>query len=145
MKLRLAFLTVLIFAISCTSNRLSDHSSVLDEVDPFIGTGFHGHTFPGATTPHGMVQLSPDTRTTGWDACAGYHYSDSSIIGFSHTHLSGTGIGDLEISFLCHLLVIRRSFRVRQRTPQLGYRSDFKESKNGLRRDIIVFSWIVMG
>ena len=63
-------------------------------VNVFIGTGGHGHTFPGATLPHGMVQLSPDTRLIGWDACSGYHYSDSTIIGFSHTHLSGTGIGD---------------------------------------------------
>ena len=63
-------------------------------VNPFIGTDGHGHTFPGATTPFGMVQLSPDTRTEGWDACSGYHYSDSSIIGFSQTHLSGTGIAD---------------------------------------------------
>lgn len=63
-------------------------------VNPFIGTGGHGHTFPGATVPYGMVQLSPDTRTEGWDASSGYHYSDTSIIGFSHTHLSGTGIGD---------------------------------------------------
>src|SRR5437764_5908251 len=60
-----------------------------------IGTGGHGHTYPGATVPFGFVQLSPDTRTEGWDACAGYHYSDSSILGFSHTHLSGTGCGDL--------------------------------------------------
>ncbi|MEM8527443.1 MAG: GH92 family glycosyl hydrolase [Bacteroidota bacterium] len=64
-------------------------------VDPFIGTGFHGHTFPGATLPFGMIQLSPDTRLPGWDASSGYHYSDSTIYGFSHTHLSGTGIGDL--------------------------------------------------
>lgn len=63
-------------------------------VDPFIGTGGHGHTFPGATMPFGMVQLSPDTRLTGWDGCSGYHYSDSLIYGFSHTHLSGTGISD---------------------------------------------------
>ena len=66
-----------------------------DFVDHMIGTGFHGHTFPGATTPYGMVQLSPDTRTEGWDACSGYHYSDTSILGFSHTHLSGTGCADL--------------------------------------------------
>ena len=65
------------------------------EVDPFIGTGFHGHTFPGATTPFGLVQLSPDTRTEDWDACSGYHYSDDAILGFSHTHLSGTGCADL--------------------------------------------------
>ncbi len=62
--------------------------------DPLIGTGGHGHTFPGASAPFGMVQLSPDTRVEGWDACAGYHYSDSTILGFSHTHLSGTGIPD---------------------------------------------------
>src|SRR6186713_336930 len=63
-------------------------------VDPFIGTGGHGHTYPGATVPFGMVQLSPDNGTQGWDWCSGYHYSDSMIAGFSHTHLSGTGIGD---------------------------------------------------
>jgi predicted alpha-1,2-mannosidase len=68
--------------------------SVLKQVDPFIGTGFHGHTFPGATVPFGMVQLSPDTRTSGWDACGGYYDADTEIWGFSHTHLSGTGIGD---------------------------------------------------
>lgn len=63
-------------------------------VNPFIGTAGHGHTFPGAIVPFGMVQLSPDTRLTGWDGCSGYHYSDSRIYGFSHTHLSGTGISD---------------------------------------------------
>lgn len=63
-------------------------------VDPFIGTGGHGHTYPGATVPFGMVQLSPDNGTEGWDWCSGYHYSSDSIAGFSHTHLSGTGIGD---------------------------------------------------
>src|ERR1044072_3597307 len=64
-------------------------------VNPMIGTGGHGHTFPGATVPFGMVQLSPDTRIDGsWDGCSGYHYSDSVIYGFSHTHLSGTGCSD---------------------------------------------------
>ncbi|MFN8286629.1 MAG: GH92 family glycosyl hydrolase [Chitinophagales bacterium] len=63
-------------------------------VDPFVGTGGHGHTFPGPTMPFGMVQLSPDTRLTGWDGCSGYHYSDKVIYGFSHTHLSGTGCSD---------------------------------------------------
>ncbi len=63
-------------------------------VDPFIGTGGHGHTYPGSTLPFGMVQLSPDTRLEGWDGCSGYHYTDSIIYGFSHTHLSGTGIAD---------------------------------------------------
>jgi predicted alpha-1,2-mannosidase len=64
-------------------------------VNPFIGTGGHGHTYPGATIPFGFMQLSPDTRLDGWDGCGGYHYSDSVIFGFSHTHLSGTGVSDL--------------------------------------------------
>lgn len=64
-------------------------------VNPFIGTGGHGHTFPGATLPFGMVQLSPDTRIdNSWDGASGYHYSDTTIYGFSHTHLSGTGVSD---------------------------------------------------
>ena len=63
-------------------------------VDPFIGTGGHGHTYPGAVRPFGMVQLSPDTRYDGWDACSGYFYTDTTVYGFSHTHLSGTGIPD---------------------------------------------------
>lgn len=63
-------------------------------VNPFIGTGGHGHTYPGASMPFGMIQISPDTRLEGWDGCSGYHYSDSLIYGFSQTHLSGTGIPD---------------------------------------------------
>jgi predicted alpha-1,2-mannosidase len=70
-------------------------------VNPFIGTGGHGHTYPGASLPFGMVQLSPDTRLTGWDGCSGYHYSDSIIYGFSHMHLSGTGVPDY-----CDILVM---------------------------------------
>ncbi len=64
-------------------------------VDPFIGTGGHGHVYPGATVPFGMVQLSPDQGRNGWDWVSGYHWEDSVLVGFSHTHLSGTGIGDL--------------------------------------------------
>ncbi|MEO9871060.1 GH92 family glycosyl hydrolase [Ekhidna sp.] len=79
---------ILPIIISC------NEKTSFDYVDPFIGTGGHGHTFPGATRPFGMVQLSPDTRLTGWDGCSGYHYSDSVVYGFSHTHLSGTGVSD---------------------------------------------------
>ncbi len=79
------------FILSCDD---SNKKLPIDFVNPFIGTGAHGHTYPGATVPFGAVQLSPDTRTGNWDACSGYHYSDSSIIGFSHTHLSGTGCID---------------------------------------------------
>ncbi len=70
-------------------------------VNTFIGTGGHGHTYPGATVPFGMVQLSPDTRLEGWDGCGGYHYDDSYIYGFSHTHLNGTGVPDL-----CDILIM---------------------------------------
>ncbi len=70
-------------------------------IDPFIGTGGHGHTFPGAAVPYGMVQVSPDSGKQGWDWCSGYHQSDTVIAGFTHTHLSGTGIGDL-----CDILVM---------------------------------------
>lgn len=71
------------------------HSQSANVSLPLVGTDAHGHTYPGATVPFGMVQLSPDTRTDGWDGCSGYHYSDSVILGFSHTHLSGTGAGCL--------------------------------------------------
>lgn len=60
-----------------------------------IGTGGHGHVFLGANVPFGFVQLGPTQHTRGWDWCSGYHYSDSVLVGFSHLHLSGTGVGDL--------------------------------------------------
>ena len=82
------FLPLLFITSFCSSQKLTKY------VDPFLGTGGHGHTYPGATVPFGMVQLSPDNGTEGWDWCSGYHYSSDSIAGFSHTHLSGTGIGD---------------------------------------------------
>lgn len=85
------FLLLTILFISFFLNAQNYHQYV----NPFIGTGGHGHTFPGATLPYGMVQLSPDTRIDGsWDGCSGYHYSDSVIYGFSHTHLNGTGVSD---------------------------------------------------
>jgi len=80
---------------------LYPHVNLTKYVNPFIGTGGHGHTYPGASLPFGMVQLSPDTRLTGWDGCSGYHYSDSIIYGFSHTHLSGTGVPDY-----CDILIM---------------------------------------
>ena len=97
-----AVLIILCFALSaCTKTETGKDTGYIRFVNPFIGTGGHGHTYPGAVVPHGLVQLSPDTRTEGWDACSGYHYDDSTLIGFSHTHLSGTGIGDLgDVLFL---------------------------------------------
>ena len=89
----------LLFA-GCSSERTPyldtflDSTRILEHVDPFIGTGGHGHTFPGATFPFGMVQCSPQTRLSGWDGCSGYHDSDSMLYGFAHTALSGTGVSD---------------------------------------------------
>ena len=89
-KLKFGFVACLFFSFSVFAQK-----NYTQFVNPFIGTGGHGHTYPGATVPFGAVQLSPDTRLGGWDGSSGYHYSDSIIFGFSHTHLSGTGIGDL--------------------------------------------------
>ena len=71
---------MLLACVACTPEQLAN----VDYVDPFIGTGFHGHTYPGATVPHGAVQLSPDTRAGNWDACAGYHYGDQTLKGLAH-------------------------------------------------------------
>lgn len=80
---------------STTDPGVENEENRLAYVDPFIGTAAHGHVYPGATVPFGAVQMSPDNGTPGWDWCSGYNYADSIIIGFSHLHLSGTGIGDL--------------------------------------------------
>jgi len=96
-------------------------------VNPFIGTGGHGHTFPGATAPFGMIQLSPDTRHEGWDGCSGYHYSDSIIYGFSHTHLSGTGVPDY-----CDLLIVPQVGKAKLEpgySSRNGYGSKFSHAK----------------
>jgi len=84
-----------LIALAFLTTTISQAQDFAKHVNPFIGTGGHGHTFPGATLPYGMVQLSPDTRIDGsWDGCGGYHYSDNVIYGFSHTHLNGTGVSD---------------------------------------------------
>ena len=98
MKTKLFLLSVAVMGLATSCQQKPESQLLADEVqyvDPFIGTGFHGHTFPGVTRPYAMVQLSPDTHIMGWDASSGYHYDDHQIYGFSHTHLSGTGIGDL--------------------------------------------------
>ena len=84
-----ALLAVLLLT-ACTQQE-----SVTQYVDPLIGSGGHGHVFVGASVPFGMVQLGPTSVSQAWDWCSGYHNSETSVIGFSHTHLSGTGIGDL--------------------------------------------------
>ena len=98
---KIYFLVFFLMLGACNNQPEHKENSLIKFVDPFIGTGGHGHTYPGASMPFGMMQLSPDTRLDGWDGCSGYHYSDSVIFGFSHTHLSGTGIGDY-----CDLLLM---------------------------------------
>ncbi len=103
MKKALYILILASFIAGCNNGRKNTsqktagnlkYEDLAKYVNPFIGTGGHGHTYPGASAPFGMVQLSPDTRLEGWDGCSGYHYSDSVVFGFSHTHLSGTGVPD---------------------------------------------------
>lgn len=101
---------------------------LVDQVDVFIGSGGHGHTYPGATLPWGMVQLSPDTYNAVWDSCSGYHTSNGSIMGFSHSHLSGTGIGDM-----LDLLLMPATGPVKIKhgsldDPDAGYRSRYEHA-----------------
>ncbi|HUX57455.1 MAG TPA: GH92 family glycosyl hydrolase [Bacteroidales bacterium] len=108
-----------IFGSGCVSKKFVDY------VNPFVGTDEHGHTFPGASLPAGMVQLSPDTDIHGWDWCSGYHYSDSSIMGFSHLHRSGMGAGDWG-----DILIMPTTGKLKvepgsKYNPDEGYRSRF--------------------
>jgi len=119
--------TVLLWLLSAVISGITlAQKTPADFVNPFIGTGGHGHTYPGATMPFGMVQLSPDTRLEGWDGCGGYHYDDSYIYGFSHTHLNGTGVPDL-----CDILFMPTTGSTRWNNGsdgKPGYGSQFKHS-----------------
>ncbi|PVY43742.1 GH92 family glycosyl hydrolase [Pontibacter virosus] len=98
-KLKAALVLLACISAACTTTHQQDNpaatASLTRFVDPYIGSSYHGHVFVGANVPFGAVQLGPTNITQGWDWCSGYHYSDSTIVGFAHTHLSGTGIGDL--------------------------------------------------
>jgi predicted alpha-1,2-mannosidase len=129
------YLLIALFAcsisVSCRQNPPMDSArkGPCEFVDPMIGTGGHGHTFPGAARPFGMVQLSPDTYTKGWDWCSGYHYSDSSIMGFSHTHLSGTGRGDLLDILIMPTTGALQVIPGSRENPDEGYRSRFSHAE----------------
>ena len=98
MKNRIATIIITALLCACSAQKGEDYASL---VNPLIGTDYKGNVYPGAQAPFGMVQLSPDNGLPGWDRIAGYFYPDSTIAGFSHTHLSGTGAGDMyDISFL---------------------------------------------
>jgi predicted alpha-1,2-mannosidase len=102
----------------------SKSEGLLQYVDPYIGSGFHGHVFVGTSVPYGMVQLGPNNIHKGWDWCSGYHYSDSILIGFSHTHLSGTGCTDLGDILIMPLNEIRTP-RGNQDDIRDGYASKY--------------------
>ncbi|MCB0279063.1 MAG: GH92 family glycosyl hydrolase [Calditrichaeota bacterium] len=120
---------LIIIIILCICIHSCSEKPAIESVDPFIGTGGHGHTFPGASAPFGMVQLSPDTRISGWDACSGYHYSDSTIIGFSHTHLSGTGAIDYGDILLMPFTGPIHFESGTEAHPESGYRSRFSHNQ----------------
>ena len=126
MKKSLIFTAFLLLSFMTGSKSYSQ--SISSYVDPFIGTGGHGHTFPGPCLPHGMVQLSPDTGEDGWDWCSGYHDSDHSLMGFSYTHLSGTGASDMgDLLFMAYTGDWKTEPGSKEH-PEEGYRSVFSHS-----------------
>lgn len=108
-------------------------ANVTAYVDPYIGSGFHGHVFVGANVPFGGVQLGPTELSEGWDWCSGYHYSDSVIIGFSHTHLSGTGIGDLGDILVMPVTGNVRLTRGQAKPWEEGYGSTFTHNDESVK------------
>lgn len=120
---------VTLFSCSSQQNNNNKNQALFTYVNPFIGTGGHGHTYPGASSPFGAVQLSPDTRLEGWDGCGGYHYSDSVIYGFSHTHLSGTGVSDYGDILLMPAIGSPTFDNGYKTSPDAGYASRFSHDK----------------
>jgi predicted alpha-1,2-mannosidase len=111
-------------------SKAADKKDPVDYVDPFIGTAFFGHTFPGASVPNALVHLSPDVHTEGWTYCAGYVYSDNSIIGFSHTHWSGVGmVNGGEVMLMPHVGDKLQIVPGTRKNPEEGYRSRFDHAE----------------
>ncbi|MCF8361615.1 MAG: GH92 family glycosyl hydrolase [Prolixibacteraceae bacterium] len=123
---KIVFYAMLSIALlSCKTEKTANEVDVLSYVDPYIGSGGHGHVFVGANVPFGAVQVGPNNIYKGWDWCSGYHYSDSLIIGFSQLHLSGTGIGDLaDVLIMPYVGEVRLDKGV-QEYPHGGYLSTF--------------------
>lgn len=127
---RKAFLISLLAAAVCSCAADKEKTGDLCQyVDPFIGTAYTGHTYPAATTPFGMVQVGPDTGTAGWQFCSGYHDSSSSITGFSHTHLNGTGCPDMGDILLMPLVGCDAWEAGSDENTSTGYRSRFSTEK----------------
>jgi predicted alpha-1,2-mannosidase len=109
-----------------------DSEDLTQYVNIRIGTGGHGHIYPGASVPFGAVQLSPDTYTKGWDWCSGYYDTDASLMGFSHTHLSGTGCGDLlDVLIVPNIGEVKWKPGTRE-NPSEGYRAPFSHADEAM-------------
>ncbi len=121
-----SFVVLLVFA-SCTSSMVGKKSPA-NFVDPFIGTATVGHTYPAATLPFGMVQVGPDTGIDEWKRCSGYHSDDSSIMGFSHTHVSGTGAAEMGDILIMPTIGEPQFEPGTRENPDLGYRSRFNHA-----------------
>ncbi len=127
-KVRIVLLIVIASMMGTSCSQKSVFNPV-DFVNPMVGTDFHGHTFPGAALPGGLVQLSPDTGTEGWDWCSGYHYSDNSVMGFSHLHRSGMGAGDWGDILLMPTTGDVKVVPGTKENPDEGYRSRFSHEE----------------
>ena len=132
---RLFMTACLLVSIAMTGVAQKDYSQsegLLKYVDPYIGSGFHGHVFVGTSVPYGMVQVGPNNIHKGWDWCSGYHYSDSILIGFSHTHLNGTGCADLGDIMIMPMNEIRTE-RGEQEDISNGYASRYSHDTETAR------------
>ncbi len=128
-KIVLFIAFIMLTGLSCQKQKEVESVQYTDFVNPMIGTAYHGHTFPGAALPGGMVQLSPDTGVEGWDWCSGYHYSDGSVMGFSHLHRSGMGAGDWGDVLLMPVTGDLKVIPGSKENPDEGYRSRFSHEE----------------
>jgi predicted alpha-1,2-mannosidase len=126
-----SFLFTILICITCANKSSAQH--LTNYVDPYIGSGGHGHIFVGANVPFGMIQLGPQNIFKGWDWDSGYNYGDSILIGFSHTHLSGTGIGDLGDILIMPYTGPIKTDKGTQANPQSGYASHYSHQTEKVR------------
>jgi len=129
---RFLFPLLLVFGFFADSY-IADGQRLTAYVDPFIGSGGHGHVFVGAGVPFGAVQVGPDNFYKGWDWCSGYHYGDSVLIGFAQTHLSGTGIGDLGDVLIMPYTGPVKTDKGTEAIPGSGYASRYSHKQEQVR------------
>lgn len=124
----ISIIGLLLLAASSCGMQGTDSQDYASMVNLMIGTGGHGHTHPAAMVPHGMIQPGPDTRIDGWDACSGYHYTDTTINGFSHTRLSGTGCADYGDVLLMPTVAKQDIKPMGEHSQQMAYASPFSHA-----------------